>query len=98
MFGGSYMDIWNYFAFRTNITFEYLSGSVDDQWMTYTENTSTRAAVKISNIECDRNCLNEWVGNCCLTLSEQVVSHIMARTSYIPWDDDDVRFVLDLHA
>jgi hypothetical protein len=34
-----------------HITFEYLSGSVDDQWMTYSENTSTRAGVKISNIE-----------------------------------------------
>ena len=29
---------------------------------------------------------------------EQFFSYIMARTSYIQWNDDDVRFVLDQHA
>jgi len=32
-----------------------------------------------------------------LTPNEQSFSHIMARTSYIWWDDD-VSFVLDQHA
>jgi hypothetical protein len=26
------------------------------------------------------------------------ISYIMARTSYIRWDENDVRFVLDQHA
>jgi hypothetical protein len=30
-------------------------------------------------------------------LNEQYFTYIMARTSYIRWDDDDVRFVLDKH-
>jgi len=37
------------------------------------------------------------VSDCCLTPSEQYFSHIMTRTSYIRWDDDDVLFVLDQH-
>ena len=38
------------------------------------------------------------MSGCCLTPSEQLFSHIMARTSYIWWDDDDVCFVLDQYA
>jgi hypothetical protein len=30
--------------------------------------------------------------------NEQFFSHIMARTSYIQWNDDDICFVLDQHA
>ena len=30
--------------------------------------------------------------------NEQFFSYIMARTSYIRWDDNDVLFVLDQHA
>jgi hypothetical protein len=35
----------------------------------------------------------------CLTPNEQFVSYIMEGTctSYIQWNDDDVRFVLDQH-
>jgi hypothetical protein len=33
-----------------------------------------------------------------LAPNEQFFSHIMARASYIKWDDDVVRFVLDQHA
>jgi len=28
------------------------------------------------------------IGNCCLTPNEQLISYIMAMTSYIRWDDD----------
>jgi hypothetical protein len=34
----------------------------------------------------------------CLTSSEQFFSYIMARTSYIQRNDDDVGFVLDQNA
>jgi transglutaminase-like putative cysteine protease len=35
---------------------------------------------------------SEWVRDHCLTPNEQFLSYIMARTSYIRWDDnDDVR-------
>jgi hypothetical protein len=33
-----------------------------------------------------------------LVPNEQFFSHIMARASYIKWDDDVVRFVFDQHA
>jgi hypothetical protein len=33
--------------------------------------------------------------DCCLTPNEQMFSYIMTRTSYIQWNDTDVRFVLD---
>ena len=42
--------------------------------------------------------------NCCdcgfsLKPNEQYLGYyIMARTSYIPWDDNDSRFILDQHA
>jgi hypothetical protein len=39
-----------------------------------------------------------WVSDYCLTPNEQFFSYIMARKSYIQWDDDDVRSVLDQHA
>jgi hypothetical protein len=38
------------------------------------------------------------VSDYCLTPNEQFFSYIMARTSYIQWNDDDARFVLDQHA
>ena len=38
------------------------------------------------------------MSGCCLTTSEQFSSYIMARTSYIHCNDDDVHFVLDQHA
>jgi hypothetical protein len=38
------------------------------------------------------------VSDCCLMPNEQYFSYIMARTSYIQWIDDDVRFVLDQYA
>ena len=34
----------------------------------------------------------------CLTPNEQFFNYIMASTSYIQWNDDDVRFVLDQYA
>jgi len=34
----------------------------------------------------------------CLTPNEQFFSYIMARISYIQWNDDDVHFVLDQQA
>jgi hypothetical protein len=34
----------------------------------------------------------------CLTPTQLFFSYIMARTSYIQWNDHDVRFVLDQHA
>ena len=42
--------------------------------------------------------MNQWVIDCCLTPNEQLISYIMARTSYLRWDDHDVCFVLDQHA
>ena len=36
--------------------------------------------------------------DCCLMPNEQFLSYIMARTSYIRWDDDDVHFVQEQHA
>ena len=33
-----------------------------------------------------------------LTSNEQFFRYIVARTSYIQWDDDDVHFLLDQHA
>ena len=38
------------------------------------------------------------VSNYCLMPKEQFFRDIMARTSFKPWDDNDVRFVLDQHA
>ena len=39
------------------------------------------------------------VSDCCLTPNNRYFSYIMARISYIPWDDnDDVHFLLDQHA
>ena len=37
------------------------------------------------------------VSDCCLVPTQQFFSHIMVRTSYIWWDDDDICFVLDQH-
>jgi hypothetical protein len=44
--------------------------------------------------------MSEWASDYCLTPNEQFFGYIMgmARTSYIQWNDDDVRFVLDQHA
>jgi hypothetical protein len=39
----------------------------------------------------------QWVSGCCLTPYKQVLSYIMAGTSYIKWNDDDVCFVLNQH-
>ena len=40
----------------------------------------------------------EWVIDCCLTLSQQFFSYIMARTIHLQWDDEEVHFVLDKNA
>jgi hypothetical protein len=37
----------------------------------------------------------EWVSDYCLSPNEQMFSYIMARTSYIQWNDGEFRFVLD---
>jgi hypothetical protein len=37
------------------------------------------------------------VSDVCLTLNVQVYSYSIARTSYIRWSADDIRFVLDQH-
>jgi hypothetical protein len=37
----------------------------------------------------------EWVSDCCLTPNELFFSYIMARTSYIRWDDNDISFIID---
>ena len=42
--------------------------------------------------------VSEWVSDCCLTPIQQFFNYIMARTSYFPWDDDEVRFFLDQQA
>jgi hypothetical protein len=42
--------------------------------------------------------LPEWVSDYCFTPNETFFSYIMARTSYIRWDDDNICFVLDQHA
>jgi hypothetical protein len=42
--------------------------------------------------------LKYGVIDCCLTPTEQFFSNIMERTSYFQQNDDDVHFVLDLHA
>ena len=39
-----------------------------------------------------------FIDCCCLTPYEQFFSDIMARTSYIRWEDDDVCFAVDQHA
>jgi hypothetical protein len=41
------------------------------------------------------NPVSEWLF---LMPNEQFFSYIMARTSYIQWNDDDVHFVLEQHA
>jgi hypothetical protein len=46
----------------------------------------------------DLNIKREWMTDCCLTPNQQFFSHIIARTSYIRWDDDGECFVLDQHA
>jgi hypothetical protein len=43
--------------------------------------------------KCFSTLLSEWKR--CLTPNEPFISHIMARTNYIRWDDNDVSFVLD---
>ena len=40
---------------------------------------------------------SEGVRDCCLKPNKKVFSYIMARTSYIRCDDDDVCLVLDQH-
>jgi hypothetical protein len=40
--------------------------------------------------------LKKWASDYCLTSNEQFYNYIMAKTSYIQWDN--VRFVLDQHA
>jgi len=40
----------------------------------------------------------ERVSNYCLMPNEQFFSNIMVRTSYIQWNDDYVRLVIDQHA
>ena len=40
--------------------------------------------------------LKKWASDYCLTSNEQFYNYIMAKTSYIRWDN--VRFVLDQHA
>jgi hypothetical protein len=39
-----------------------------------------------------------WVSDCCLTPSEEYFSYIMATTSFIRWDYNDVGFALDQQA
>ena len=38
------------------------------------------------------------MNDCCLPPKEPFFSYIMTRTTYIRWDDNDVRFVLNQHA
>jgi putative hemolysin len=40
----------------------------------------------------------KWVSDYCLAPNEEYFSYIMARTSYIRLDYNDVGFVLDQHA
>ena len=40
----------------------------------------------------------KWVSDCCLTPNKQCFINIVARTSYITWNDNDVCLVLDQHA
>jgi hypothetical protein len=42
--------------------------------------------------------LSERISDCILTPHEQLFSYIMARTSYIRWNDDYDRFILDQYA
>jgi hypothetical protein len=37
------------------------------------------------------------LSDCYFMPNEKLFSYIMAKTSYIQWDDHDVRFVLDQH-
>ena len=41
-----------------------------------------------------------WVSDCCLMPNEQFFRYVMARTSYIQWDDDDndVHFIPNQYA
>jgi hypothetical protein len=41
---------------------------------------------------------SERVSDCRLTPNEQCFSYIMARESYIQWNNNDAHFVLDQHA
>ena len=43
------------------------------------------------------SCDNNKVSDCCLMPNNQFFSHIMAKTSYIRWDDNDVFFVPNQH-
>jgi hypothetical protein len=42
--------------------------------------------------------MSDWVSDYRLTPNEQCFSYIMVWTSYIQWNNGDVRFVLDQHA
>ena len=39
--------------------------------------------------------MSEGASDCCLMPTEQCFSYIMARTNYIRWEHDDVRFLQD---
>jgi hypothetical protein len=52
------------------------------------------AVLSVSRLWCLVLGVNDW----CLTPNEQFFSYTIARASYIPEDNDDVRFVLDQHA
>ena len=57
----------------------------------------TQHPVPDEHVKSNRYIVSEWASDCCLTLNEQFFSYIMARTSYIDWNDDNGCFVLDLH-
>jgi len=52
----------------------------------------------MNNFEILLKLLKEWVSDCCLMPNEQIFRYIMARTSYIRWEDDAVSLVTCLVA
>ena len=42
-------------------------------------------------------CRSEWMNDCLTPNEKPFFSYVKARTSYIQWNDDGVRFVLDQH-
>ena len=47
----------------------------------------------MNNFETLLKLLKEWVRDCCLMPNEQIFRYIMARTSYIRWEDDAVSLI-----
>jgi hypothetical protein len=75
-------------------TIVFLPDYVTSQLQTIIHSVDLVNEVKV---KWNSHCWQEWESDYCLMSNEELFSHIMARTMYIRWDDNDIHFVLDHH-